>query len=1385
MDYHGFLEDPETPVGRQSNSHLKTMDELLGLLCLILLGEPGMGKTTTVSQSRAAIEKEIQARGGRVLWLDLHSYKDESRLFRDMFESEDFAAWKSGNGEMHLFLDSYDECLLRIETLSSLIAEELKRLPLDRFRLRIACRGAVWPNSFEVQLKTLWSENEFAAYELAPLRKCDVLEAAVAGDLTDPTAFMKAVDEKQVVPLAIKPITLQFLLNTYRKDGIFPRRQADLYREGCLLLADEVNPERRDSGLMGFLPAPERMAVAGRIAAATVFGGRSAIWTGIDKGDVPREDVKVSSLSGSKVIVDGNSLPVSEPSVRDALTCALFASKEPQRIGWAHQSYAEYLAAWHLVEQRLSKTQLASLLYHSADRRVVPQLYGVAGWLAVLNPDIFDQIVRTDPDLILSADVAGLDESLRASTVGGLLAGIAASIIPFSFDRHWDYKKLAHPGLAAQLRPYLNRRVKSAQVRYEAISIARMCEEKGVQSELTILALDGSEQLDIRVAAAGAVANYADAEVRAALKPLAVGLPDDRDDELKGCALRAVWPSCMATDELFSVLTPPKRGGGFFGVYRTFIVNDLPKKLKVADVLPALRWIEQMLTKEGGEFPLEEIASKVFKLAWNNMDEQGLLESFASAVRLWLERSPYLGVRLEESFVTELTEDDKKRRRLLEAMVPGFTDSGQALMALLFHGPRLLFGRDVPWMCDRLATATDELTKETWAKLLSRLVDPTDVENFGRVIESYRASSALKAALGQAMEPIELGSEYARALEANYREQQSQPQSPDAKDTTPPAQERVNSWLDRFESGQLDAWWQVNYQMLWDTDGRVPIYESESDLTALPGWEGVGPETREPLVRAANRYLRGSDPCTSKWLDTNTPDRPAMAGYRALRLLLSEAPQLCDEIPSDAWRRWAPMILAYQCYTDAEKSAQAALVKKANAHARHELIDTAMVLIDAENRDRSAYPGSLDAMRKCWSADLKAALLTKVRDPVLSPHLVGNILSFLLQHNAREAEDVGASLLTLPIAPTGGDRHIRAVTASVVLLRHARDACWAAVWPAIRDDAEFGREVMEKLMPVSFMMGGESFAQKLTESQLGELYFWLARQYPHSDEPVHDGRARAVGPRFMVCRFRDSVLETIKGKGTPESCAAIKELIRKLPELPWLGQVLLDAQRLTRQQTWRPPTISQIIKLTTDARARLIDDGSQLLDVVMESLERLQEKLLGETPRSRFLWNQSPKRKWRPKEEESLSDYIKGHLDDDIRSRGIVLGREVQIRRHAGEKLGEDTDILVTAVRKNSSGEIYDSVSAIIEVKGCWHKRISTAMKSQLVDRYLKDNQCRHGLYVAVWFDQDSWDEKDARRRQVPKCSPSRARKRLDLQAGKLSRNGLLIRSYLLDATLR
>ena len=121
----------------------------------------------------------------------------------------------------------------------------------------------------------------------------------------------------------------------------------------------------------------------------------------------------------------------------------------------------------------------------------------------------------------------------------------------------------------------------------------------------------------------------------------------------------------------------------------------------------------------------------------------------------------------------------------------------------------------------------------------------------------------------------------------------------------------------------------------------------------------------------------------------------------------------------------------------------------------------------------------------------------------------------------------------------------------------------------------------------------------------------------------------------------------------------------------------------------------------------------------------------------------SPKT-FRPKDENAISDYIKIHLDEDIRSKGIIINREVQIHR------GEKTDIHVDAVIEDIDNGYFNSISVIIEVKGCWNNELSNAMQTQLIEKYLKNNNCKHGLYLIGWFNTKKWDEGDYRKKIFP-----------------------------------
>ena len=377
----GYLWDPDSEFGPIYNPDVVPFGSIFNLPCLALLGEPGIGKSTAMQSQKESIDKLVTETGDASLWVDLRAYQTDGRLAQALFDAPIFRSWVNGKHQLHLFLDSLDECLLRIDTVAALMTEEFRKYPVDRLYLRIACRTADWPNSLEDDLRRIWGSEVVKVYELAPLRRVDVLEAAKSNGL-DPESFLSELDNKGVVPLATKPITLRFLLNTYIRAGQFPSRQAELYLEGGRLLCEETSESRRAAQLTGDLSANQRFAIAARIAALTIFTNRYAIWTSYDAGDVPEDDIKLSELCGGTENVGGNEMTVSETVVKEVLSTGLFSARGPNRMGWAHQTYAEFLAARYLLQRKMTVAQVMSLIVHPADaeRKLVPQLHETAAW---------------------------------------------------------------------------------------------------------------------------------------------------------------------------------------------------------------------------------------------------------------------------------------------------------------------------------------------------------------------------------------------------------------------------------------------------------------------------------------------------------------------------------------------------------------------------------------------------------------------------------------------------------------------------------------------------------------------------------------------------------------------------------------------------------------------------------------------------------------------------------------------------------------------------------------------------------------------------------------------------------------------------------------------
>jgi hypothetical protein len=188
-----------------------------------------------------------------------------------------------------------------------------------------------------------------------------------------------------------------------------------------------------------------------------------------------------------------------------------------------------------------------------------------------------------------------------------------------------------------------------------------------------------------------------------------------------------------------------------------------------------------------------------------------------------------------------------------------------------------------------------------------------------------------------------------------------------------------------------------------------------------------------------------------------------------------------------------------------------------------------------------------------------------------------------------------------------------------------------------------------------------------------------------------------------------------------------------------------------------------------------------LYELLTESLREYERELHGEQNPVRGLWDrQGGKQTFRPVEEDSLSDDIRLYLRRRLVESGIVANREVEIARVPGAPIGTRTDIRIDALRRSADGAAYDTITAVIETKGCWNTALFTALKDQLYDDYMISLRSPVGIYLVGWFDKAKWDANDHRKRHAPDCTLQEAQDRLDSQAATIP-VGFLIRPVVID----
>lgn len=290
----GFL--PSNPSGK-----FRTLKELTEQRLLVLLGEPGSGKSVEIRKESERIRKQLGP-GGRIVYLDGRTtVQSDTTLDRFWFRSEMWKDWQASSDDIWIFFDGFDESVQHIKGLSEIIRHELHQvLEVDVQRasklfLRIASRTTGWqPELGDVLSRLLYpSEREERSpgqytFHLAPPRWGDIAVAAESRGING-RDFCALVREHGAEALVLRPAQLEWLLNIFEAGGTFPEDKEQLYWEGMRQLCQDSVQE---------IDAEQLRAVAGRVAFVTMFGGLRSLWLDLDRGNVPANAILLSRFMG-------------------------------------------------------------------------------------------------------------------------------------------------------------------------------------------------------------------------------------------------------------------------------------------------------------------------------------------------------------------------------------------------------------------------------------------------------------------------------------------------------------------------------------------------------------------------------------------------------------------------------------------------------------------------------------------------------------------------------------------------------------------------------------------------------------------------------------------------------------------------------------------------------------------------------------------------------------------------------------------------------------------------------------------------------------------------------------------------------------------------------
>jgi hypothetical protein len=1347
-------DNPLYPV----NNELVSTDSLPQEGIVVLLGEAGLGKTTELERLNKI---EIQAE-----FIDLGEYGDENRL-----ASRLATVLEGANSDSLIVLDGLDEALVGIPKAGEVMVEAYRQAS-PKPNLRISCRTAAWPPYLSKRFEDI--AEDYAEYELCMLTEEDVTLALETTSSPDET--WKKIHAAGSEPLVAKPSTLAMLVALAESSEI-PSTRLELYHQGLLELCKEsqVRLDRSDSTTNQLTPK-ECLAIAQAIAGRLILSGNSMI-TRLSQHE---DAVTYEDLSGGSVATnESRSISVSIESIRHVVEhTALFSGRTSGVYGFAHRSYGEFLAARYLMTS-VSAEQRDSLVHvdFHGSWRISPQLNEVTSWLADMDEQFRTSVLKSEPVVILRSDLASKPDCEKVQVAESLLAAVETETIYSVEDalqpegwgeRHSKTRQLLErlscPSMSQAIRPWLIDSSKSNRVKDLAIDLAWFCRCKDLGEELLGIVLDSSLPTHLRVTAGYSISEIGPSELKSGLKQLLNSDQDDPDDQLKGVVLRNLWPGLISSMEMLNSLSYPQ-DQSFYGSYKGFLSSIKDASfLGDDDLIQAIAWAKKVTDSFHSHRDLGRIAGLIVFEGWKRLEDPSILNPLAELVVERLSRrTPLMRIpdangslswksECNQAVLSEISSDDDRRRALIAACMERLTDSTKTHIFLnIGMGGALAVEADFEWAIGQCLAADDDEIALRYAELARSLCMYANVGPFRNPahvpvwLKAHQQSNAIRTAMNWPLQ-VDLGSELAKQLREQWEEEKSwEIQRTQQEPASPKPAEVLVDAMNRVDSDGIDWAPSLIHALMLHENSEGELFEDFTrDPTQGSVWLTASDDLRSRILHSIVRYLdemplpsqvgtEGSGILLSAWASIG------------LRIVVQADGDLIQGISTGRIQDLVPHLI--DGFSRLSLTSTVDTTGLQYLYSRDGVSTCKSIVQLIVQRPTSQHlPSLIDSLAGELRSDFAKSVFAECKSYLANHPIAIPLVVWLIAEDMQGAFEFAVSQARSKYTAAQPDwGEIGS------WLRTVASANPEVAWPKLHRFAAQSCDCAKQvLLAIPSRAWGPSnkkpFHESLSDAQLTDLLLLLFEHFDPTDDPLSD-EGGVVTDLKETRRWRNSVLNTLVARGTKQSVAGLCKLSGQYPQHEWLKSHALQAVGQAVKAAWAPPSPLHLIQLESQAELRTVNSKRDLVEIISSSLTRW-ERHCRKMDQMRLLWNevsQSP-RLWRPKDEEDLSQTLVSWLNIDLVGRGIVLGRELQFSRRTSQdgKPGTRTDIVAIAESDSNSN---DQITVIVEVKGSWHAEAATAMRTQLVDRYLVEHRATAGLYVVGWYDAPGWDPDDRRMR--------------------------------------